>query len=178
MRSLPQRVRQRPHRDDGSVEHHLNGIFGERVLERYRLRDVRVIPRPVALPSRVLPVHRLEDHLTLDVTVEDQRGGVAMRQCRGEHLASHVAIEQATSERSAIGRSLHGAVADDERDRCGQAVGDRPRERIAASGDERNVHTSANRFVDRAAVRVGHLSRRVEKCAVHIDANESNHATV
>ena len=43
----------------------------------------------------------------------------------------------------------------------GQRVGDRPRERIAAAGDERDVDAGGDGIVNRVAVGLRHAARRV-----------------
>ena len=51
----------------------------ERVLERHGLTDQVLVPQPVALPSGMLPVHRLEDDLIGVVAIEDERRVIAVR---------------------------------------------------------------------------------------------------
>jgi hypothetical protein len=48
-RLLAQAGNEGAHRLDAAVEHHLDWVLDERVLERHRLRDERLIPRPVGL---------------------------------------------------------------------------------------------------------------------------------
>ena len=58
----------------------------------------------------------------------------------------------------------------------GSVIGHRPRERIAAPGDERDVDAGGDGGVNRVAVGVRHPSLAVEQRAVNVDANQSNHA--
>ncbi len=165
-------LRQRTHQIDRAVEHHLDRIFGQRVFERHRLGNVRVVPRPVLLPSRMLPVHGLEDHLTIGVAIEDEGRGVAIVAHRVQHPPRDVAVEQPTRERRAVHTSLDRAVADDHRNRRGQREGNRPREWIAAPGHQCDMDTSGHRSMNGIAVLIGQSSLAVEQRAVEIEQHQ------
>src|SRR5262245_1296609 len=124
----------------------------------------------------MFPVHRLEDDLSFGVAIEDEGCGIAVVAHRVQDPPRDVAIEQAPRERRAIHATLDSAIADDEPAGGGQRVGHWPRARIAAAGHERNVNAGSNRSVNRIAILVREPAFAVEQRAVHVDANQSNHA--
>ena len=126
----------------------------------------------------MLPVHRLEDDLAIDVAIEDQRRGVAIvgasRAAPGAPRAGRAAA--ATSVAPSMPRSTAPLLTMSEMD-GGSVIGDRPGERIAAPGDQRHVNAGRDRGVNRVAILVRQPPVAVEQRAVNVDANQSNHGS-
>src|SRR5262245_23741533 len=110
----------------------------------------------------MLPVHRLEDDLALGVTIKDESSRVAVVAHRVQDPSRDVAIEQTPGDRRAVHAALDRAVADDERYRWGQQVGNRPRERIAATSHQRHMDAGSDSGMDRVAILVRQPSLAVE----------------
>ena len=90
-------------------------------------------------------------------------------------------MSRSSSRRASVEPSiaaLDRAVADDERDGRREAVGNRPRERVAPAGDERHVDAGGDGVVNRLAVGLRHAPVAVEQRAVDVDADQPDHRAV
>jgi len=126
----------------------------------------------------MVPIHRLEQDLSILVAVEDDRGCVAEVAGRLEQPARDLPGQQPASQRAAVHRPFDGAAADDQRHGIRQSIRHRPRVWIAAAGHERDVNATGDRLVDGVAVGLRHAAVTVEQRAVDVDANEANHPAV
>ena len=140
-----------PHGLHVAVEHHLDGILGQRGFERRGVADPVPAPLPIAAPVRVVPVHALGDDMTFGLAVEQEHGGVAEGAGLFEHLPRGLPCQQATRQRVAIQRPLDGPIRDDQGDRLGQRLDDRAGERKAATGDQ-DTCTPASSAASTAAI--------------------------
>jgi hypothetical protein len=93
-----------------------------------------------------------------------------------QHSLRDVPIEQSARECGTVHSSFDCAVADDQRNRRGQRGRDRSSEGIAAASDEGDMNTCVNRRMNRSAILIRQLSLAVEQRAVHVNANQSDHA--
>jgi hypothetical protein len=116
IRRPAERIRQFTHGSRIAVEHHLDGIFHQRLLQRRLLVDQLVVAIPVALPIRLSPVHRLEDDLPRLVPIEDHRRVFPDMTRNLQHLTCDVPVQQAAGQRRAVGCAFDRAAADDQRD--------------------------------------------------------------
>ena len=111
----------------------------------------------------------------MHVAIEDERRGRPVPGVGIEHRAGHIFVEQPSGPRGPIHAPLDGAVADDQGEALGQPLGDRPRERIAAAGDERHVHPGLHGGVNGGAIGRGKPARGVEQRAVDVNADKLDH---
>ena len=127
-------------------EHHLDRVLGQRVLERLisaRKRPVGV--EEAAMPG-MFPVDRFEHDLALARAIEDD--APRCRDASGARASTSRAISRGSSCRISVSPSsrLHDrAVAEDERQRRGQLLEDRPREVVAAPGRQRDLDAGLDR---------------------------------
>ncbi len=128
--------------------------------------------RPVA---RVLPVDLLEDDLALPEAVEHDRGRPAVRQRPAQHVPRRLARQEMPHLGHAPAVLDDGAVAENEGEGTGERLEDRPREVVASSGRERHLDAGVERAGDGRAVRSREMSVAVEKGAVDIEGEQTDH---
>ena len=73
--------------------HHLDGIFGEALLERANLRNEFAVAREIKFSPGVLPIDLFVDHLVGARTIKNDRGAGAVLREKLEHSARSLARE-------------------------------------------------------------------------------------
>ena len=94
---------------------------------------------------------------------------------RIEDVPRGVPVEQTSDKCGAVHRAFDSAVAHDERNGRGKTVRNRARERVAPSGDERDVDARGDGIVNRCAVGLRHAPVCVEERAVYVYAYQPDH---
>jgi hypothetical protein len=163
-----------PHPIHPPVEHDLDRILDEAVLEGDDLVDDLHVPRPIRRAGGVLPVHAARHDLTGGRPIEDDGRVGPVRSGALEHRTRHGCGQEARQQAIAIHVLDDRAVAHHEQHRQAESGGDRPCEVERAARHERHLDTGGQGRRDRPAVVGRNLALAVEQRTVDVDGDEAD----